>query len=258
VLAWGGAGCLAALLGAFQARMLPLLSGTGTWLSQQRELGARYFAENLSMSVATQLRITFVGVIAGLAAVGEVRAAEVLLGPWMAVVMGLSMVAVPEAARAVRRSARALVFFCAGLAITQAVGVLAWGLAIMLLVPDEVGVRLLGTLWEPAAALILPTTLAYAGIGVMNGASAGLRALAAARRSLRATLVCACAYLAGGVGGAAIAGAAGSAWGIAAATATGSIVWWWQLRAGLRDLHRSTASPAVPKPDQPDMKARLS
>jgi O-antigen/teichoic acid export membrane protein len=268
VLAWGGAGSLAGVLGAYQAGILPRLSGTWSWLSQQRELGARYFAENLSMSAVTQLRITFVGVIAGLAAVGQVRAAEVLLGPWMAVVMGLSMVAVPEASRALRRSTRALVVFCTGLAVTQASGVIAWGLAIMFLLPDAVGERLLGALWEPASALILPTTLAYAGIGLMNGGSAGLRALAAARRSLPATLACACAYFTGGVGGAAIGGAAGSAWGIAAATTTGAVVWWWQLRAGLRDHRRSHATSELhetdppeteqPHTEQPDMKATLT
>ncbi|GAB7007667.1 hypothetical protein JCM18899A_51420 [Nocardioides sp. AN3] len=275
VMAWGGAGCLAGLLGAYQAGIVPRLSGAWSWLSQQRELGARYFAENLSMSAATQLRITFVGVIAGLSAVGEVRAAEVLLGPWLAVVSGLSMVAVPEAARALRRSTRALVVFCGGLAITQAVGVLAWGLAIMFLLPDTLGERLLGSLWGPASALILPTSLAYAGIGLINGGNAGLRALAAARRSLPATLSCACAYVVGGVGGAAVGGAAGSAWGIAAAMAAGAVVWWWQLRAGLLDLRRSQDTfelPATdhldseldsaldsepPESEQPDMKATL-
>jgi len=255
VVAWGGAGCLAALVGAFQAGILPRLSGTWTWLSQQRELGARYLAENLSMSSATALRIILLGVIAGLSAVGQVRAAEVLLGPWLAVLMGLSMVAVPEAARALRRSWRALVVFCTVLAIVQALGVIAWGLAIMFLLPDELGTRLLGALWEPAMALIVPTTLAFAGIGFMNGAAAGLRALAAARRSLRATLLCACAYLTGGVGGALVGDAAGSAWGIAAATAIGAVVWWWQLRAGLRDVYSSDASLERSETNQPDLKA---
>jgi O-antigen/teichoic acid export membrane protein len=257
VLAWGGAGCLAALVGGFQIGVLPHLSGTRTWLWQQRELGARYFAENLSMSTVTQLRITFLGLLAGLSAVGQVRAAEVLLGPWLAVVMGLSMVAVPEAARALRRSVRALVVFCTAMAIVQAVGVAVWGLSILFLLPDDLGTRLLGALWEPATALILPTTIAFAGIGFMNGASAGLRALAAARRSLPATLLCACLYLTGGVGGAAVGGAAGSAWGIAAAMATGAVVWWWQLREALRDLHRSHASSDLSETEQPDLKATL-
>ena len=239
VLAWGAAGGLAALLGILQAGMMPRPSDTRIWLAQQRELGSRYLIENVSMATATQLRIFGLGAIAGLSAVGAVRGAELLLGPWLAVVMGLSQVAVPEAARALRRSVRALVVFCTALGVVQAVGVAAWGLSIMFLLPDALGIRLLGSLWEPATALILPTTLAFMGIGMMNGATAGLRALAAAPRSLRATLLCAIAYFLGGFGGAMAGGALGSAWGVAVATVTGAGVWWWQLRAGLRDFRRS-------------------
>lgn len=251
VFAWAGAGCVAALLGAFQARVIPRPTGTRMWLTQQRALGSRYLMENLSMSTVSQLRYFSVGAIAGLSAVGEVKFAEVLLGPWLAVVQGLSMVAVPEAARMLRRSLRAFVIFCLALAIVQAVGVALWGLAIMVLVPDALGTRLLGELWHPAMALMLPTTLAFVGIGFWNGAAAGLRGLAAARRSLRATLICACLYLVGGVGGALVGGAGGgvaggalgSAWGVAAATMIGTAVWWWQFRAGLRDRRQADAVP---------------
>jgi O-antigen/teichoic acid export membrane protein len=250
VLAWGGAGCFAALLGIFQARIVPRPTGTRMWLTQQRELGSRYLVENLSISTATQLRFVSVGATAGLSAVGTVRAAEVLLGPWIAVLQGLSMVAVPEAARALRRSLRALVVFCTALAIVQAVGVVLWGLTIMFLVPDAFGTRLLGSLWEPATALILPTTLAFMGIGFWNGAAAGLRGLAAAPRSLRATLICACLYLVGGAGGAVAGGALGSAWGVAAATMTGAAVWWLQFRAGLRDCRQAHAVADLPEAGQ--------
>jgi O-antigen/teichoic acid export membrane protein len=236
VVAWGAAGCVAALLGVFQARITPQLSGTRAWLAQQRALGARYLVENLSMSAVTQLRIMSVGAFAGLSAVGSVRGAEVMLGPWLMVVNGLSMVAVPEAARALRRSGRSLVVFCTGLALVQAVGVAAWGLTLAFVMPDAWGHRLLGSLWGPASALVIPTTLAFVGISFMNGAQAGLRALAMARRSMRTTLVCAGAYLTGGAGGALVGNAAGSAWGVAGATAVSGVIWWWQFRTGLRDF----------------------
>lgn len=38
-----------------------------------------------------------------------------------------------------------------------------------------------------------------------------------------------------GLGGAAVAGTVGSAWGVAAATVSGSAVWWLQLRSALRE-----------------------
>jgi uncharacterized protein (DUF58 family) len=49
-------------------------------------------------------------------------------------------------------------------------------------------------------------------------------------------LLTSAAYVTGGLVGAAVAGALGSAWGVALATLFGAAVWWWQLRAGLREL----------------------
>ncbi|MGW6245463.1 hypothetical protein ACWFR6_15160, partial [Streptomyces roseolus] len=76
--------------------------------------------------------------------------------------------------------------------------------------------------------------LGVAGAGLGTGAAAGLRALGAARRSLRAQLFASSCYAAGGLGGAVAGGAVGSAWGVAAATLAGSAVWWLQLRSALR------------------------
>ncbi|MEU3505878.1 hypothetical protein ABZ726_36095, partial [Streptomyces hundungensis] len=72
---------------------------------------------------------------------------------------------------------------------------------------------------------------------LVRGAAAGLRALAAARRSLRCQLFASTCYVIGGLGGAAVAGTVGSAWGVAAATACGSVVWWLHLHRALRE-HR--------------------
>ena len=74
-----------------------------------------------------------------------------------------------------------------------------------------------------------------AGAGLGTGAAAGLRALGAARRSLRSQLFASVCYVGGGLGGAVRAGTAGSAWGAAAATVSGSAVWWLQLRSALRE-----------------------
>ncbi|MGH3914925.1 MAG: hypothetical protein ACRDTC_16185, partial [Pseudonocardiaceae bacterium] len=112
VLAWGLSGAVAAGYGCLQARLLPRLAGMRTWLRQQRDLGPRYLIENVSNSGASQLRMYGLGAIAGLAEVGALRGAELLLGPFLAVLMGLGMVAVPEAARVLRRSPSRLPQFC--------------------------------------------------------------------------------------------------------------------------------------------------
>jgi O-antigen/teichoic acid export membrane protein len=245
LLAWGLSAGVAALYGCVQTGMLPRLTGVTSWLREQRDLGTRYMLENVSNSGSTQLRMYGLGAIAGVAAVGSVRGAELLMGPFMAVLMGLCFVAVPEAARVLRADHRRLTSFCLVLGGAQAAGTLLWGVALLVLVNDAIGTLVLGQTWYTAAALILPATLSVANAGMINGAAAGLRALGDARRSLRSMLITSSAYVVFGLTGALLGGALGSAWGAASATFLGAIVWWTQLRVSLR-----TYQPAAPVTDE--------
>lgn len=236
VLVWGLSGAVAAGGGCVQTRLLPQLGGMGAWFSQQRDLGPRYLIENVSNSGGVQLRMYGVGAIAGLADVGAIRGVELLLGPFLALLMGLSLVAVPEAARILRSSPHRLPQFCLLLGGGQAVAALAWGSALLLLLPDAAGRLVLGSVWEPASALIMPATLLVTGAALVGGAATGLRALGIARRSLRAQLLTSAAYVTGGLAGATVAGALGATWGSALAMWLGAAVSWTQLRGGLREL----------------------
>jgi hypothetical protein len=175
------------------------------------------------------------------AAVGSLRAAELLLGPLNVLILGIGLMAVPEAARMLRRSVRRLGPFCLLLSSLQAGVAVAWGMA-LLLMPEGLGVRLLGMSWQPASKLLLPVTITVAGAGFWIGAMIGVRALGAASRSLRAQGVSSAVYLVAALGGAAAAGAAGAAWGSAAASLIAVVIWWWQLERGLREFQ----SPAEP------------
>jgi hypothetical protein len=243
VLAWGASATVAAGYGYVQSAIRPRLGEARGWLREQRDLGYRYLVENVSLSGASQLRAYGLGAIVGLGAVGAVRGAELLMGPFLAVLMGLSLVTVPEAARVLRRAPHRLGRFCLLLGGGQAVGALLWGAA-LLLMPDRLGALVLGDVWHSSARLIVPITLGVAGAGLGTGAAAGLRALGAARRSLRCQLFASAGYVGGGLGGAAVAGTVGSAWGVAAATLSGSAVWWLQLRSALRE-HRQNSIPEV-------------
>ncbi|AZK98759.1 MULTISPECIES: MATE family efflux transporter [Streptomyces] len=244
VIAWGAAAAVAAGYGCIQSGIRPRPAGARDWLREQRDLGYRYLVENVGVSGAAQLRAYGLGAIVGVSAVGVIRGAELLLGPFLAVLMGLSMVTVAEAARVLRRAPHRLRTFCLLLGAGQAVAALLWGAA-LLLVPDRAGEFVLGGVWHSASELIVPATLGVAGAGLGVGAMVGLRALAAARRSLRCQLFASVCYVGGGLGGAALAGTAGSAWGVAAATLSSSAVWWLQLRPALREHHRNTISEVV-------------
>ncbi|MGA5500432.1 hypothetical protein [Streptomyces umbrinus] len=238
VLAWGASATVAAGYGCLQSGIRPRTTGARGWLREQRDLGYRYLVENVSLSGASQLRAYGLGAIVGVGAVGAVRGAELLLGPFLALLMGLSLVTVAEAARVLRQAPHQLTRFCLHLGGGQAVAALLWGAA-LLLMPDRVGEFVLGGVWSSASELIVPATLGVAGAGLGSGAAAGLRALAAARRSLRSQLFASACYVIGGLGGAAVAGTVGSAWGVAAATSISSAVWWLQLRSALRERHHN-------------------
>ncbi|MGN9757987.1 hypothetical protein [Streptomyces sp. SD31] len=238
VLAWGGSAAVAAVYGCFQTSIRPRLTGAREWLREHRDLGYRYLVENVSNSGASQLRAYGLGAIVGVGAVGVVRGAELLLGPFLAVLMGLSLVTVAEAARVLRRAPHRLGAFCLLLGGGQALAALLWGGA-LLLVPDRGGEFVLGGVWSSASELIVPVTLGVAGAGLGTGAAAGLRALGAARRSLRSQLFASACYVIGGLGGAVVGGTVGSAWGVAAATVCGSALWWLQLSSALRERHQN-------------------
>ena len=235
VLAWGGASLLAAGCGWLQSGITPHFNGVRDWLHTHRDLGTRYLVENVGNSGASQLRMYGLGAIAGLADVGAIRGAELLLGPFLALLMGLNLVAVPEAARVLRHAPERLARFCLTLGGVQAIAAATWGAILLLLVPDTLGRLVLDDVWAHAEPLILPVSLSVTGAGVVAGAAAGLRALGAAPRSLRAQLWASAGYLGFGLVGAWLGGAVGMSWGSTTAMWLGAGLWWLQLRAALRE-----------------------
>ena len=98
LLTWAGAVTLAAAVAVLRGGVRPRLDATGAWVRRHRDLAGRYLAENVTFSGACSCG-QCVGAVASLAAVGQLRAAEILMGPFVVVLMGISQVAVPEASR---------------------------------------------------------------------------------------------------------------------------------------------------------------
>lgn len=239
VLVFGVAATVSAAVGVWQVRFGPRWRGARGWVVANIDLGARYMIENVSISGARQLRFTALGGITGLVAVGQVRAAEMLMGPFLVILMGMSQVAVPEAAHILRDSPRRLGHFCFVFGAAQAAAAAVWGVLILLLVPRDAGDSVLGGLWGPAMDLLPVVIVGMCLGGFSVGAAAGVRALGAARRSLRAQLIQSGAYLVGGVGGAYLGGARGTCIGVAVATGVGAVAYWYQLQVA-RAEHRDS------------------
>ncbi len=246
VLAFGATAGLAAGVGLLQSRVLPRPTAIRAWVVDHRDLGSRYLVENLSIGGARQVRMVALGAFAGLAAVGDTRAAEILMGPFLVILMGASQVAVPEASQVLKKNPLRLGSFCFRLGLVLAVAAVAWAVVMLLVLPTGLGAFLLGPIWEPAHALLPPVAIGVAMAGFLVSDTAGVRALGAARRSLAAQLANAAFYLVGGSAGAFIDGARGSCWGVAIATTLGAVVWRIQLRRAIAEHVKAPSDPADP------------
>ena len=240
LLVFGGTATIAAVLGAVQASVLPHPSRAAAWPRTHRQLSVRYLVENITISGASQLRSFVLGAVAGLAAVGYVRASEILMGPFYVVLMGISQVAVPEASRVFHRDSGQLARFCFVLGGSQAAAAIAWGSILLAVFPLGLGPALIKELWMPTSQLIPAITLTVAAASFSTAATAGLRAMGVARRSLRAQLTASAAYVIGGSAGAILGGAIGASWGVTIAQSFAAMVWWQQLRSALTDHHSGT------------------
>ncbi|MGN6378587.1 MAG: hypothetical protein ACTHNU_06515 [Gaiellales bacterium] len=247
ILAWGLAANVAALYGIWQARLLPAPRKTWTWLRSQRDLSPRYLVEFLARNGANSGSMYMAGVFGGLAAAGALRGAQVALGPMNILNMGITAPAITEAVRVSRRSLRRMVQFSVAVGVGLAIASLVWGVG-MYLLPAHIGHALLRKSWAPAHAVILPYTAVMAAAGMLTGATVGLRALAAAKRSMRARLVTGAIAIPATTVGAIVDGAAGAALGLAAALWLGSILWWRGLLLEVGTLEESRRAPAPPTP----------
>ena len=235
VLCWGAAAGLAAAIGPVQAWVIPNLSAVPRWVSRHRDLGPRYLVENTANSGAAQLRSYGLFVISGLTAVAYVQGATTLMGPFMVVFMGMSLVTVPEAARVLRNSPRRLPLFCLMVAAGLTLAALAWGAFLLIALPHGLGHLLLPKFWRQSYPIVLPTTLGLAGATCIAGASAGLRAMGASKRSLRTQFIASGLYVGVAMAGAVQGGALGAVRGTAIAIWAGAVLWWWQLHRALRE-----------------------
>ena len=236
VFAWGITATIAAAVGPIQARVIPRLAGARRWVSQHRDLGPRYLAEGTSQSASVQLRAYSIALVLGLAALGSVQAAATLFGPITILFLGMSLVAIPEAARVLRRSPRHLPLFCAGITGALSVAGLAWGIILLVVVPRGFGHWLLGPIWRSTYPLVLPQMIFVIGQGMGFGVGTGLHALGASRRSLRLSLIMSVLYVTGSLAGAVADGALGAVWGAAASQWIAAVYGWWTLHAAQQEM----------------------
>lgn len=242
IVAFGAGATVAACAGARQCAVRPAPTSAPVWLASHRDIAIPFLFELLLVSGVSQVTVLAIALSGEVVAVGELRAAALLLSPLTVLLSGLFLVATPEAVRLRQRSATATLRMSAALAPAAAAATLAWA-AVVALVPAGIGEALLGANWAAAHRLLPMTAILTAATAVSLSAVAGLRALQAPRRSLVTRAWSAPVTLILGLAGAKLGNAMGAASGLAAGAAFGATVSWVQLVRVARAEDRTTAAP---------------
>ena len=245
LLAWAvGGGVGAALL----VRSLPVVPAMGEgvrWLASTWSLGRSLLANYSLTAAPTYLLLLVTPLVADIATLAEVRAAFIPFGVLGVVFQGIAMLAVPYCVRAGARAElrRRAVLVSAVLAVAA----VAWG-AVVLAVPDAVGTRVIGDLWQQSSSTRAAFALAVIFEGAGIGAVVALQALSMPSRLVQVRLVVSPLTLALGVALIRIIGAPGVAVALAVGHGAAALLIWGVAR---RQLSGDPAPPAdlvIPAP----------
>ncbi len=246
---WGGSATVAAIFGIWQARLVPNPFRSLAWWRRHSDLAPRYLVEFIGLTGEAQVMFYGMAAVTSLAAVAAVRGGLLLLGPINILGFGALLAGVPEAVRLLDRGPRRLIVLSGIVSGGLAILTLFWA-SLILLLPSQLGVSAIGPVWHTARPLVLPLALGLAALGVVMGAVISLRALAAARRSLRARLLVSPVILAICLIGAALYGASGTAWGLVIGNSFAAVVFWYHLVRATsehRVSQRSSTGAPVPR-----------
>ena len=246
ILSWGVAASAAAVAGAVQAGCAPRPDRARSWVRDNKVIGAVMSGDLIARGVASQAALFAVGAIAGLAAVGYIRAGLLLFGPLYALIQGVVPFAVGECVRLKRDNPARFVPATVWLSTLLAGGGLGLGI-VLLLLPTEWGVALLNENWAGTQVLLPAMIMLAVTAGVVVGPAVGLRAIPSVHRLLVISLVVAPFTIALAAAGAVLGGATGGSWGLALANAITAAGLIWQFRSALREskaVPHQTVGPA--------------
>jgi O-antigen/teichoic acid export membrane protein len=224
-IAFGLGATIAALVGWRQTGIGPAPFAGPRWLRRHGRLGWSFLVEFLAVSGVPGITMLGIAALGGVGAVGELRAAVLLLSPATVVCTGLFLIGMPEGVRARARSPEALRRLVGVLALVS-VGIVLVGTLLILSVPGRVGSSLLGPNWARGRHVLLPVAVLTL-VGNCNLAAViGLRVLESVRGSLPLRLWGAPVTIILGVAGTYLGGAMGGGAGLACGVCfTASLTW---------------------------------
>jgi O-antigen/teichoic acid export membrane protein len=225
VALWAASGAVGAVVGVLRARVLPRVTSGVRRVAANLDLGGPFVVEFLADGGAAYAALWLLGILSGLDAVGAIRVGQTVFGPINVLYVGMFVTLVPEGARRLREGPHRLRTSMIRASVVVS-GVAAMATLVALAVPGSVGRALFGDSWDQGHSVLLALGVALCGGGVMTGATAGLRALGRARRSLAVRLATLPLMLGLPLVGAVVADEVGFGVGIATATWLAAGLWW--------------------------------
>lgn len=235
VAVWGAAAGVAAVDGLMRARTTPALRKALGWIWAHRDFTRFTVPEYAAVMGAFQIAILIVGAIGGIAAVGALRGAQVLLGPLNIVMFGLVAFGIPEVSRRKDDPRSHLILYAIGVSAALSLATVVWT-AVLLVLPASAGREVLGDAWDGGREVLPAMAVSMLGIAVALGAAILLKGLGAARETFRQSLLLAPLLLVFGIVGVEWDGARGAAIGFAVAQWLPVPLWWWRLARTTRRL----------------------
>ncbi|MFD3718279.1 hypothetical protein [Streptomyces sp. NPDC058674] len=238
VLVWGLSALPALALGLWLLR--PYVRGVRADLRpylRRGHLGQRFAVEFAVGNGSSQLAVLGLGVFATPLAVGALRGATTLFGPLNVLFTSAGAFGPPVVGRAAgKRGVIRLTALLGGVLAFLGAG---WG-AVLYALPDRVGSSLLGDTWQAASALLPATGAQYAVMGLGTCALLTLRVLNP-KATLSLQVVFSLLSVGLLLGGYALWGVVGAAWGLALGSAAKAAAGW--LRAARLEVPVPAAGP---------------
>lgn len=220
--AWCVGALVAAVGGCIALRVVPSLAVMFEHGQRHLRTSLGLLADTVLVAGTAQMLPVLVALVGGLSAAGSLRAAQTMMGAVAMAVAGLTPLALTAAVRDVRSGRRASGFVARWSVLIVAVSTLN-GL-LLLLIPDRLGVELLGRNWWAAAPLFLPLIAASAFRGPLTGTLILLKAQLRLADAVRLRLFTVFPTVGLPVLGAYFEGPQGAVWGVLGGTIVAALL----------------------------------
>lgn len=219
---WAGSGAVTGLAAAAAWKPLRQVAPSIGWLTDNWHLSWRLTVSFASAQASTLLLALIVRELLGSATLGAFVGAQLLTRPYTTVetaIVGSGVAEISNSTGArLSHDLRRVAIAATGVAIVNA--------TFMLLLPDSIGVRLLGGTWIHAQPYLLPFAVQLIALGLAVGPRVGLIGIDRVALSMRISIAFAGAFLSAAIVASITSGGIGCAWAIAGSWYAVGVVWW--------------------------------